>query len=146
MTAQPKPVVIVTRRFDAPSERVFDAWLTPELIGQWMFGPALRGEEVVRISVDARVGGRFSFLVRRQGTEIDHVGQYVEIDRPRRLVFSWAAGADTEDPSLVTIEIASQGAGCKLTLTHEMQPKWADYLARVREEWTKELEALATTL
>jgi uncharacterized protein YndB with AHSA1/START domain len=100
----------------------------------------------VRISVDARVGGRFSFLVRRQGTEIDHAGQYIEIDRPRRLVFSWAAGADTEEPSLVTIEIASQGAGCKLTLTHEMQPKWADYLARVREEWTKELEALATTL
>lgn len=111
-----------------------------------MFGPALRDEKVVRISVDARVGERFSFLVRRQGTEIDHVGRYIELDRPRRLAFTWAAAADTESPSRVTIEIISQAVGCELILTHEMQPQWADYVGRVREEWTKELEALSTTL
>lgn len=146
MSEQPNPTVIVTRRFDAAPERVFDAWLSPELIRQWMFGPALRDEEVVRISVDARVGGRFSFLVCRQGDEIDHVGRYIEIDRPRRLVFTWAATGDAGKPSRVTIEIVSLGAGCDLTLTHEMQPQWADFLGRVREEWTKELNALATTL
>ena len=146
MSEQPNPIVTVTRRFDAAPERVFDAWLSPELIGQWMFGPALRDEEVVRISVDARVGGRFSFLVRRQGTEIDHVGRYIEIDRPRRLAFTWATAAETEDASCVTIEIISQGVGCELTLTHEMQPQWADYADAAREEWTRELEALSTTL
>src|SRR6266545_1118793 len=70
----PNVKVSVTRHFDASPERVFDAWLDPELIGKWMFGPALREEEVLRIVADARVGGSFSFLVRRQGQEIVHVG------------------------------------------------------------------------
>jgi uncharacterized protein YndB with AHSA1/START domain len=110
-----------------------------------MFGPALRDEEVVRITLDARVGGRFSFLVRRQGNEIDHIGRYVEIDRPRWLVFTWAVAPDAEDASRVTIDIVPQGTACELTLTHEMQPQWADFAGRVREGWTKMLEALATT-
>ncbi|MGH9720705.1 MAG: SRPBCC family protein [Bryobacteraceae bacterium] len=29
--------VRVTRHFDASPERVFDAWLDPEMIGKWMF-------------------------------------------------------------------------------------------------------------
>jgi uncharacterized protein YndB with AHSA1/START domain len=59
--------VVVTHRFAASPERVFDAWLDPALIGQWMFGPAVREEEVLRLATDPRVGGSFSFLVRRQG-------------------------------------------------------------------------------
>src|SRR5262245_33774950 len=104
----PNVKVSVTRHFDASPERVFDAWLDPEKIGKWMFGPALREEEVLRIVADARVGGSFSFLVRRQGEEIDHVGKYREIDRPRRLVFTWGIAGQSEDESLVTIEIAAQ--------------------------------------
>ena len=143
MSDQTNPVVTITKRFDVAPERVFDAWLSPELIGQWMFGPALRDEEGVRITLDARVGGRFSFVVRRQGNEIDHIGRYLETERPRRLVFTWAVAPDAEDASRVTIEIVPQGAGRELTLTHEMQPQWADFAPRVQEGWTKMLEALA---
>ena len=88
MSTAPRINVRVTRRYTAPPERVFDAWLDAEMIGKWMFGPALRDEEIVRLSLDARVGGSFSFVVRRQGEEIDHMGEYLEIDRPRRLVFT----------------------------------------------------------
>lgn len=142
----PNVKVGVTRHFDASPERVFDAWLDPEMIGKWMFGPALREEEVLRIVVDARVGGSFSFLVRRQGREIDHVGKYREIDRPRRLVFTWGIAGDSEDESLVIIEIVPQETGAELTLTHEMDVKWADYASRTEAGWTKMLEALAVTL
>lgn len=92
MSTAPRINVRVTRRYTAPPERVFDAWLDAEMIGKWMFGPALRDEEIVRLSLDARVGGSFSFVVRRQGEEIDHMGEYLEIDRPRRLVFTWGYG------------------------------------------------------
>jgi uncharacterized protein YndB with AHSA1/START domain len=37
--------VVVKRRFNACPERVFDAWLDRNLIGQWMFGPKLRDFE-----------------------------------------------------------------------------------------------------
>lgn len=138
--------VSVTRHFDASPERVFDAWLDPGMIGKWMFGPALREEEVLRIVADTRVGGSFSFLVRRQGEEIDHVGKYREIERPRRLVFTWGIAGESEDESLVVIEIVPQETGAELTLTHEMDAKWADYASRTEAGWTKMLDALASTL
>jgi uncharacterized protein YndB with AHSA1/START domain len=138
--------VSVSRHFNVSPERLFDAWLDPEMIGNWMFGPALREEEVLRVVADARVGGSFSFLVRRQGQEIDHVGKYREIDRPRRLVFTWGIAGDSEDESLVIIEIVPQGTGAELTLTHEMDPKWADYASRTEAAWAKMLEALDTAL
>jgi uncharacterized protein YndB with AHSA1/START domain len=138
--------VTVTRQFDASPERVFDAWLDPEMIGKWMFGVALREEEVLRIVSDARVGGSFSFLVRRQGQEIDHIGKYREIDRPRRLVFTWGIAGESEDESFVTIEIVPQGRGAELTLTHAMDSKWADYTSRAEDGWTKMLNELAAAL
>lgn len=136
----------IKRRFSASPERVFDAWLDPRMIGQWMFGRALREEEVLRIAVDARVGGSFSFLVRREQQELDHVGKYLEIDRPRRLAFSWGIGTASEEESRVTIDIAPQGAGCELTLTHRMHPKWAEYAGRTEAGWTRMLDELAKAL
>lgn len=136
--------VTVVHRFEAAPERVFDAWLSPGLLGQWMFGAKLRDEEILRISVDGRVGGSFSFLVRRQGEEIDHVGKYLEIDRPRRLVFTWGIGEG--DSSRVVIDIVPSGTGCELTLTHELHPDWADYTARTEAGWTKMLGVLDEVL
>jgi uncharacterized protein YndB with AHSA1/START domain len=134
----------VTRRFGASPERVFDAWLDPDLIGRWMFGPGLRDEDVVRIATDPRVGGSFSFVVRRQGQEIDHVGDYLDIIRPRRLVFTW--GIANSDSSRVVIDIVPLETGCELTLIHELHPNWADYAGRTEAGWTKMLDALAATI
>jgi uncharacterized protein YndB with AHSA1/START domain len=136
-------IVRIARSFDAPAETVFDAWLDTEQLGRWMFGPRVRDEEVVRLSVEPRVGGAFSFLVRRQGTEIDHVGKYLQVDRPRRLSFTWGVAGESAEESVVTIDLTPQVSGCELTLTHEMDPKWADYAERVEGSWTKMLESLA---
>ena len=115
------PITVrVQRAYTHSPERVFDAWLDPALLGRWMFGPAIRDEEIVRLTVDPRVGGKFSFVVRRQGAEIDHVGEYLEIDRPTRLVFTWGTADNLPETSRVTIEIAPRDGGCELTLTHDM--------------------------
>lgn len=137
----------VSRHFTAPAERVFDAWLTCSMIERWMFGPAVRDEEIVRLSIDPRVGGAFSFLVDRGGQEIDHIGKYLEIDRPRRLAFTWAVAGE-KTGSRVVIEIASSGLanGCELTLTHELHPDWTSFVGRAEEAWAKMLDALAAAL
>lgn len=134
-------VVQVTQRFNASAERVFDAWLSPELLGKWMFGPEVREEEIVRLSLDARVGGAFSFVVRRGEHVIDHVGEYLELDRPRRLAFTW--GIAGSDSSRVVLEITADGPGCVLTLTHELHPDWAAYASRTEAGWTQMLTKLA---
>lgn len=145
MNAKSPIPVTVTHRFAASAERVFDAWLDPVMLGKWMFGPPLRDEVVLHVAIDAKVGGAFSFLVQRQGMEIDHIGKYLEIERPRRLVFSWGTAQDGAS-SRVIVEIVATSVGCDLTLTHEIDPDWAQFKDRAAEAWAKMLASLAVHL
>jgi len=130
----------VTRRFRAPAEAVFDAWLNPELARQW-FAPGLG--EMTRVEIDARVGGTFWLVQRRGDEEAQHTGEYLEIDRPRRLVFTWRT-PPLPDRSRVIIDIVPTGDGCELTLVHEMDPQWADFVDRAAGAWQKMADAIAT--
>jgi uncharacterized protein YndB with AHSA1/START domain len=145
MNSKPIPFGRVVKRFAAPPEKVFDAWLDTKMIGTFMFGPQLRDEQIVRLSLEARVGGKFSFAVRRQGNEIDHIGEYLEIDRPKRLVFTWGIKGDSQGAKVI-IDIKPHAAGCELTLTHELAPGWEDFAPRVEEAWNKMLGELAAAV
>lgn len=137
-----RPQVVVTEEFDVMPERVFDAWLDPEKISKWMFGPDIRDEEIIRLETDPQEGGIFSYMVRRGDNVLNHLGKYLEIDRPHKLVFTWGVESESEDESVVSIEIASTEKGCRLILTHDLDPKWADYTDRTKEGWNTMLDKL----
>jgi len=124
MTAEAPVEVRVTRHFSASPERVFDAWLDPKKAGRFLFATA--DGEMVRVEIDARVGGRYSITDRRDGQDVEHVGEYLEIDRPRRLVFTLQVPFYSEEVDRVTVEIEPADGGCDLTLIHETAPRWAD--------------------
>jgi len=65
--------VRVSRQFTGTIECVFDAWLDPVTAGSFLF--ATDAGEVVRTEIDARIGGRFSFVRRENGTEIRRAGE-----------------------------------------------------------------------
>jgi uncharacterized protein YndB with AHSA1/START domain len=135
-------IVVVTRVFDAPAECVFDAWLDPNAAGKWLF--AAENGQMVRVEIDARVGGRFVFVDRRDGEDIRHTGRYLAIDRPRRLVFTFGVPKYSPLYTRVTIDVAPHGSGCELTLTHEgVLP---DYLEATKSGWTSILGGLAASL
>ncbi|WP_341678033.1 SRPBCC domain-containing protein [Niveibacterium sp. SC-1] len=136
--------VRVTQRFTAPAERVFDAWLDPEGLTRWMFGPATREEEIARLQIDPRVGGGFSFRVRRAGTLLDHVGKYMRLERPHHIEFSW--GMAGESDSLVSVHLAPTAQGCELELTHYLDPAWRDFAERTRSGWARMLDLLDRNL
>ncbi|WP_035612312.1 SRPBCC domain-containing protein [Haloferula sp. BvORR071] len=141
------PTVSVTRQYPASSEEAFDAWLNPAKVGKWMFGPPLREEKVLRMGLEPKVGGRFSFVVEREGKEFDHAGKYLEIARPERLTFTWGVrGMSDESKSRVSLVFLPTAEGCELTLTHELDPEWADFAERTRAGWEKILDSLGRFL
>jgi uncharacterized protein YndB with AHSA1/START domain len=129
----------VTHRFKASAERVYDAWLQPDKIATWMAEPG--GGELLHAQVDQRVGGKFSFLLRRNGEDIDHTGEYLELERPRRLKFTWGTPKYSPAMSLISIEIVPAADGCELTLTAERVLE--DFAQRTQQGWTRILDALA---
>ena len=134
--------VRVSRRFDAAPERVFDAWLDPQSAGKWLF--ATPEGEMVRVEIDARVGGRFNFTERRNGEDIEHSGEYFEIDRPRRLVFNFRVPKFSAEATLIRIDIVPGGFGCELTLVHEgVLP---EYAGRTETGWQGILAGLEKSL
>lgn len=136
-------VITVSRCFAAPAEVVFDAWLDATAIGEWLF--ATPGGKMVHVEIAPRAGGKFVVFEQRGELIAEHYGRYLEIDRPRRIVFLFAvtklddAG---DEASRVAIDIAPIGNGCELILTHEIHPKWAEYVDRTRGGWTEILEKL----
>ena len=133
--------VVVERRLAAPPEAVFDAWLDPDGLGQWLFRTPAGTLE--RVEVDARVGRGFRVDERREDGVAEHHGEYVELDRPRRLVFEFWTSLSAER-TRVTIEIVATEGGALLTLTHDgVWPDWAD---KTRMGWTTILTGLERSL
>jgi|SRR5215213_3699289 len=144
MSVEQSVQVRVTHRFTASAERVFDAWLDARTVGRWLF--ATPTGEVVRAEIDPRVGGRYLIVDRRDGQDVEHFGEYLEIDRPRRLVFTLAVPKYSQDADRVTIDIVSLESGCELTLTHEMHPEFAEWADRTESGWSTILDKLAEIL
>jgi uncharacterized protein YndB with AHSA1/START domain len=143
-----KPLVLtVSRHFDAPPEMVFDAWLNPEAARHFLF--ATDAGLMQKVEIDARIGGKFVIVEKRGDAKAEHLGEYMEIDRPHRLVFSFAA-TRSEGLTRVQLDFKAEGKGCLLTLTHDMDPQWAEYEAQTRQGWTtilgREAQALVRVI
>jgi uncharacterized protein YndB with AHSA1/START domain len=76
--------ILITREFDAPADLVFEAWTTPDLVKRWWAGDR---SEVTEAQIDLQIGGRWRWVMTANGGfEVAFSGEYLEIDRPRRLV------------------------------------------------------------
>lgn len=139
MTSETLSRVVVTHRYAASPGTVFDAFLDVAIARRFLFATATG--EMITAEIDPRVGGRFTFTERRPDTgDVRHVGEYVEIERPKRLAFTF--GVPQFDPrmALVTLDFAADGEGCILTLANDgVPPEWAE---RNHEGWSKILAGL----
>lgn len=140
MTTPAEPLT-VHHTSAAPAVRVFDAWLDPTVASRWLF--ATPDGTIVRCEIDARPGGAFVITDRRPAGDVAHVGRYVEIDRPRRLVFTFGVPTYSDLETTVTLTLTAAGSGCEVTLRHEgVPPEWASQTEQGWRDLCARLEAL----
>jgi len=106
------------RVFDAAPDRVFDAWVDPELLRRWWAaGPDW---ETPLAEADARPGGRYRLSMRNPESGETHTvgGEYRQVERPNRLVYTWKWEDGDGTESLVTVDFAEAGEGTRVVLEH----------------------------
>ncbi len=131
-----------SRTIAASQKAVFDAWLDPAMLRQFMRpGPGMTTPSAKN---DPREGGRFDLVMRAGDDDLPHAGTYLEIDPHNRIVFTWESPYSAED-STVTLNFEPDGEGTKVTLNHV---RFMNEESRDNHMggWTAILEALGETL
>lgn len=138
----------ITREFAAPREAVWRAWTDPAIAAQWWHPHEVETPpESVRI--DLRVGGTYEYLmIAPDGREFPTGGQYLEIDEPSRLRFSWADPGDAvDDAMLITIDLVEVEGG-RCAMTFHLQGVDEDRVSEqsVSQGWAEAFEELDEAL
>ena len=131
----------IVKEIAARPEIVFDALIDPESLKTWIGpddGPVLVAES------DGRVGGKFRLRFRMlDGTEHEATGEYLEVDRPRKLAMTWQ-WQNHEDRTISRIDVTLRAipTGTELTFTHSGLPS-EDERDGHRKGWNGALDKLA---
>ncbi len=110
------------RSFDSPRDLVFQAWTDPAHLSK-CWGPAL--VEITHCEMDVRVGGVYrTCMTDKDGGKHWTRGEYLEIDPPSKLTFTWCweIDGDPENNTNVT-QVAitlseADGGRTHLLMTH----------------------------
>jgi uncharacterized protein YndB with AHSA1/START domain len=150
MTQQSATTVHVRRAIAAPPERVYRAWLDPQLIARWLAPPSFT---VRKAEVDERVGGRLR-IWHADGDGNDVGGAesvIVELVPGERIVLEWQfVGPDRiTDPATatrLTVTFTPTPDGTQLDLTHDRLDGLRDEYPRIAEQvgpgWESALDTL----
>jgi uncharacterized protein YndB with AHSA1/START domain len=133
----------VRREIAAPAETLFDAWLDAEKLGTWL---RPRSTSETRAETDPREGGDFRIVMVRDRDDIVHRGTYREIDRPRRLVFTWSSLATDHRDSVITVTFEPLESGSTVVEIHQVglpdeesraghTAGWSDALAELERHY-----------
>jgi uncharacterized protein YndB with AHSA1/START domain len=146
-------IVRVQRAYACPAEAVYDAWLDPAVARRFLF--ATPGGTITRCEIDPGVNGSFTVVDRRpleadpsSAIEVEHSGRFLQLDRPRRISFTFLLPQYQAHETAVILDIEPQGDGCELTLRHDLglAEDAAEMLERAEDGWTRMLAALDEAL
>ena len=112
----------IERTFDAPVERVFAAWTSPEVLRRWLYG--MPGWETPTAEVDLRVGGTIRIVMRdpSDGTEAGAAGEYTVVEPPHRLVFTWVWDDQPDQPQRIELEFSERNGRTTVLMTNGAIP------------------------
>jgi uncharacterized protein YndB with AHSA1/START domain len=138
------PTLQMERTYEAPADKVFDAWTSEEVMRRWWHADPTWETPVAE--VDLRVGGAVRVVMRNphSGDEYGGGGFYTEVDRPRRLAFTWVWDGD-DTRQLIELEFDESDGRTTVRFTH--RDLWSEEAVRSHEDgWGKAFDNLARTL
>jgi len=113
--ASPALTLTLSRYFEAPPDRVFDAWTGLDW-GDWL---PPRGATCRVTAIDPRRDGEFQATMSMpDGRHFVVFGTYRDVQRPERLVFTWE-GDFFGSATIVTLTFRAQDTGTLMTLRQE---------------------------
>jgi uncharacterized protein YndB with AHSA1/START domain len=109
-------VAVVQRVLSAAPGDVYAEWLDAEGMAEWM---CPRPARPTKIELDPRIGGRLLIDIEDEGVELSITGEYLELDQPRRLSFSWSCSTWVPPAtSIVTVTLEPHGDEQTLMTIH----------------------------
>jgi uncharacterized protein YndB with AHSA1/START domain len=128
--------IVLTREFDAPRERVWEAYTDERHLPHW-FGP--NGFTLTMISIDVRPGGMWRYIMHGpDGTDWSNRQVYEEVVRPERLVYRHGEDVD-DDPGAFHVTIRFEDLGGRTRVTQRMLLNTAEQKAGAVEFGAVEL-------
>jgi uncharacterized protein YndB with AHSA1/START domain len=138
-SSSPPGTVRIERLIPALIEDVFAAWTDPNVMAQW-FSPT----GLARVEADVRIRGSFRLSMLGEGVEIDHEGEYLAIEPPRLVSFTWRSPYTEGVDSVVTVTLEPDGDATRLLLVHDQLPDGA--AESHRGGWGSILDRLVATV
>lgn len=111
MSGDGQSLVRFERRFDVDREKVFDTLTKPDQMLVWW------GDDA-EIEVDLQVGGRWTIIRREDGVEYLATGEYLEVERPSLLKYTFGMPQFSPNSDTITITIDEDGDGSRVTFEH----------------------------
>ena len=139
-----KTTLRMQRTFQAPAQRVFDAWTSEEVLRRWW--RAGHDWETTEAEVDLRVGGTVRVAMRDPHKDVEYGGggSYTEIEPPTRLAFTWTWD-DDDRGQLIEIDFEEADGATTVSFTHSGL-KDAEEVRSHEDGWGKVFDNLERTL
>ena len=135
--------VLAERHMNASAEQVYDAWLDPENVGKWLF--TTPGGKMQSVAIDPVVGGHFSIVERRDDDNVEHVGEYLALERPTQIIFDVTVPHFSSSVTHVEVNIKpSPGGGCDVAILHD--GVFQDFARRTVIGWVQTMADLDALL
>jgi uncharacterized protein YndB with AHSA1/START domain len=135
----PPTALRLERLLPAPIATVFAAWTNPALMAQW-----LTPIGYAEVEADVRVGGRFRVTMLDGDVRLEHTGEYLVVDPPRRLSFTWLSPFTGGHASQVDVTLTDRGPATLLVLSHRGLP--SDTRSSHEGGWVRILERLSVVV
>ena len=98
----------LAREFDAPVEKVWEAWKDPEIFAQWYGSPGTLED----VSIDFRVDGKWqATTVLASGEKFPQTGIYTLIDEGHHIRFNFLDPDNPDNPDYEIMDVVFEPLG-----------------------------------